>query len=62
MVKRRQEYKGTINGAMIYDDFAHHPTAIETTLQSMKKLFPDKEIVAIFEPVSSTARSNLFPR
>ena len=60
MVKRRQELKGTIKNALIFDDFAHHPTAIQTTLKSLRSLYAKKEIIAIFEPVSSTARSNFF--
>ena len=60
MVKRRQEHKGRINGAVVIDDFAHHPTAIEKTLDAISNHNKDKEIIAVFEPASSTARSNLF--
>ena len=48
---RRFEYKGeTKNGALIYDDYGHHPTEIEATLLGAKEMFPDKNIVAIFQP------------
>lgn len=46
---RRFEYKGeTPNGAVVYDDYAHHPTAIENTLQAVREKFPDKKIVVAF--------------
>ena len=62
MVKRRQEYKGKINGAFVIDDFAHHPTAIEKTLDAISNNNKEKKIIAIFEPASSTARSDLFQK
>jgi len=46
---RRFEYKGeTPNGAQVYDDYAHHPTAIEKTLHAVREKFPDKKIVVAF--------------
>lgn len=46
---RRFEYKGkTPKGASVYDDYAHHPTAIEKTLQAVREKFPDKKIVVAF--------------
>ncbi|MDO8482108.1 MAG: cyanophycin synthetase [bacterium] len=46
---RRFEYKGeTPNGALVYDDYAHHPTAIEKTLHAVREKFPDKKIVVAF--------------
>ena len=53
-VKRRLEYKGCYQGITIYDDFAHHPTEIECTLEAVCDHFPDKRIVVIFEPRSNT--------
>ncbi len=48
---RRFEYKGeTKNGAAVYDDYAHHPTAVEKTILMAKEEFPDKKIVVIFHP------------
>ncbi|MDP6051654.1 MAG: UDP-N-acetylmuramate:L-alanyl-gamma-D-glutamyl-meso-diaminopimelate ligase, partial [Candidatus Latescibacteria bacterium] len=49
-VKRRLELRGVINGIHVYDDFAHHPTAVETTLCGLRSAYPDKRIWAIFEP------------
>jgi UDP-N-acetylmuramate--alanine ligase len=48
---RRFEYKGeTPQGAMVYDDYAHHPTAIAKTVQAAKQKFPEKKIVVAFHP------------
>lgn len=55
-VKRRMEVIATINGVTLYDDFAHHPTAIETTLDGLRKQVGDERIIAIVEPRSNTMR------
>jgi UDP-N-acetylmuramate--alanine ligase len=48
---RRFEYKGvTAGGAMVYDDYAHHPTAVRGTLTAMRKQFPDLRIIVAFHP------------
>lgn len=48
---RRFEYKGeSKNEAKVYDDYAHHPTEIKETLKAAKSLFPDKKIMAVFQP------------
>ncbi|MDQ3076871.1 MAG: UDP-N-acetylmuramate--L-alanine ligase [bacterium] len=48
---RRFEYKGsTKKGVKIYDDYGHHPTEIMATLKGTRELFPDKKIIAIFQP------------
>lgn len=61
-VKRRLEKKGEYNGVLVYDDFAHHPTAIAGTLKAMRTKYPDKRIIAIFEPRSNTTRRNIFQK
>ncbi len=49
--KRRLEYIGELpTGALLYDDYAHHPTEIEKTLQSFREKFPNKKIVCLFQP------------
>ncbi|MEX1052173.1 MAG: UDP-N-acetylmuramate--L-alanine ligase [Patescibacteria group bacterium] len=48
--KRRFEYLGTINGALYYDDYAHHPTALEFLIEAAKKRFPTKKIIVVFQP------------
>ncbi len=55
-VKRRMESLGEINGVHVYDDFAHHPTAIETTLKGLRAKVGDDKIIAIIEPRSNTMR------
>jgi UDP-N-acetylmuramate: L-alanyl-gamma-D-glutamyl-meso-diaminopimelate ligase len=56
-VKRRMELRGTVNGMAVYDDFAHHPTAIRTTLDGLRrKLGTGTRILAVFEPRSNTMK------
>ena len=55
-IKRRMELLDTINGIEVYDDFAHHPTAIETTLDGARKRVGERRIWAIIEPRSNTMR------
>jgi UDP-N-acetylmuramate: L-alanyl-gamma-D-glutamyl-meso-diaminopimelate ligase len=55
-VKRRLETRGTINGITVYDDFAHHPTAIATTLAGLRSRVGDARILAVLEPRSNTMK------
>ena len=55
-VKRRMEVIAKINKVTLYDDFAHHPTAIQMTLEGLRKQVRDERIVAIMEPRSNTMR------
>ncbi|WP_284455108.1 UDP-N-acetylmuramate:L-alanyl-gamma-D-glutamyl-meso-diaminopimelate ligase [Alloalcanivorax xenomutans] len=55
-VKRRMELRGEIAGVHVYDDFAHHPTAIATTLDGLRRKVGEQRIVAIIEPRSNTMR------
>jgi UDP-N-acetylmuramate: L-alanyl-gamma-D-glutamyl-meso-diaminopimelate ligase len=56
-VKRRMEVRGTVAGVTVYDDFAHHPTAIRTTLDGLRRqIGPTQRILAIFEPRSNTMK------
>lgn len=55
-VKRRMELLGTVKGIEVYDDFAHHPTAIETTLDGARKRLGERKLWAIIEPRSNTMR------
>jgi UDP-N-acetylmuramate: L-alanyl-gamma-D-glutamyl-meso-diaminopimelate ligase len=59
-VRRRLEIRGEVGGITVYDDFAHHPTAVRETLRGVRERFPDSRIWAIFEPRSQTARRSLF--
>jgi UDP-N-acetylmuramate: L-alanyl-gamma-D-glutamyl-meso-diaminopimelate ligase len=55
-VKRRMETRGTINGVTVYDDFAHHPTAIQTTLEGLRAKVGTERILAVLEPRSNTMK------
>ncbi|MGB7649607.1 MAG: UDP-N-acetylmuramate:L-alanyl-gamma-D-glutamyl-meso-diaminopimelate ligase [Gallionella sp.] len=55
-VKRRMEIKGTVNGITVYDDFAHHPTAIDTTVAGLRKKVGAARILAVLEPRSNTMK------
>jgi UDP-N-acetylmuramate: L-alanyl-gamma-D-glutamyl-meso-diaminopimelate ligase len=56
-VKRRMEVRGQVSGVTVYDDFAHHPTAIRTTLDGLRRqMGPSQRILAIFEPRSNTMK------
>lgn len=58
-VKRRMEILAKIDGVTIYDDFAHHPTAIKTTLEGLRKRVGSERIIAIVEPRSNTMRMGI---
>ncbi len=55
-VKRRMELRGTVSDIRVYDDFAHHPTAIETTLGGLRAQVGEGRILAVLEPRSNTMR------
>ncbi|MDH5191172.1 MAG: UDP-N-acetylmuramate:L-alanyl-gamma-D-glutamyl-meso-diaminopimelate ligase [Gammaproteobacteria bacterium] len=55
-VKRRMELRAEIKGIKVYDDFAHHPTAIDLTLKGLKKVMNKGRIIAVLEPRSNTMR------
>ncbi|MEO9383857.1 UDP-N-acetylmuramate:L-alanyl-gamma-D-glutamyl-meso-diaminopimelate ligase [Chromobacterium phragmitis] len=55
-VKRRMEVKGVANGVTVYDDFAHHPTAIATTLEGLRRKVGSARILAVLEPRSNTMK------
>jgi UDP-N-acetylmuramate: L-alanyl-gamma-D-glutamyl-meso-diaminopimelate ligase len=59
-VKRRMELRGEEAGVAVYDDFAHHPTAIAATLEGARLAFGSNRIWAIFEPRSWSCRRNVF--
>ncbi len=55
-VKRRMEVKGEVNNITLYDDFAHHPTAIATTLDGLRKKVGNARILTVLEPRSNTMK------
>ncbi len=59
--KRRLEYIGELpTGALLYDDYAHHPTEIEKTLKAFRQKFPNKKIVCLFQPHTYSRTKLLF--
>jgi UDP-N-acetylmuramate: L-alanyl-gamma-D-glutamyl-meso-diaminopimelate ligase len=59
-VKRRLEIVGVANGVTVYDDFAHHPTAVAETLTGLRAARPDARIWAVFEPRSASSCRRVF--
>ena len=55
-IKRRMELRGEVGGVRVYDDFAHHPTAIETTLAGVRASTATGRILAVLEPRSNTMK------
>jgi len=55
-VKRRMELRGVVNDIRVYDDFAHHPTAIATTLEGLRQRVGGARIIAVLEPRSNTMK------
>jgi UDP-N-acetylmuramate: L-alanyl-gamma-D-glutamyl-meso-diaminopimelate ligase len=55
-VKRRMELRGSVAGIRVYDDFAHHPTAIATTLAGARRQHPGGRLLAVLEPRSNTMK------
>jgi UDP-N-acetylmuramate: L-alanyl-gamma-D-glutamyl-meso-diaminopimelate ligase len=55
-VKRRMELRGEVGGVAVYDDFAHHPTAIATTLDGLRRKVGQRRIIAVLEPRSATMK------
>ena len=59
-VRKRQELRGERRGVLVYDDFAHHPTAVRETLRALRSKHPDARLWAIFEAKSNTSRMAIF--
>jgi UDP-N-acetylmuramate: L-alanyl-gamma-D-glutamyl-meso-diaminopimelate ligase len=55
-VKRRMEIRGVVGEVTVYDDFAHHPTAIDTTLRGLRARVGNARIIAVLEPRSNTMK------
>ena len=58
-VRRRLELKGAVRGVRVYDDFAHHPTAIRETIAGLRQRNRDGRILAVFEPHSNTLKQGV---
>ena len=59
-VKRRMDVKGEVDGILVVDDFAHHPTAVKATLEAARLRWPGKRLWAILEPRSNSMRRKVF--
>jgi UDP-N-acetylmuramate: L-alanyl-gamma-D-glutamyl-meso-diaminopimelate ligase len=59
-VKRRLERVGEFRGILLLDDFAHHPTAVAATLSAVRRGYPGRRLVAVFEPRTNTSRRAIF--
>lgn len=59
-VRRRMELVGEVGGIAVVEDFAHHPTAVRETLRALAERYPDRRLIALFEPRSLTAGRGLF--
>ena len=58
-VKRRMELRGEISNIFVYDDFAHHPTAVLNTLKTARSLHSENRLIGVFEPRSNTSVQNM---
>ncbi len=58
-VKRRMELKAQVAGVNVYDDFAHHPTAIKTTIQGLREKIGKARLIAVLEPRSNTLKQGV---
>jgi UDP-N-acetylmuramate: L-alanyl-gamma-D-glutamyl-meso-diaminopimelate ligase len=61
-IKRRLELRGTAAGVTVYDDFAHHPTAVSETLGALRLAHPTRRIWAVFEPRSASSCRRVFQK
>jgi UDP-N-acetylmuramate: L-alanyl-gamma-D-glutamyl-meso-diaminopimelate ligase len=58
-VRRRMQVRGTAAGITVYDDFAHHPTAVQTTIEGLRHRVGEARIIAVLEPRSNTMKRGL---
>ena len=61
-VRRRLEFRAEVGQIQIYEDFAHHPTAVRETLEALRNSFKPQRLWAIYEPRSATSRRKVFQR
>jgi UDP-N-acetylmuramate: L-alanyl-gamma-D-glutamyl-meso-diaminopimelate ligase len=59
-VRRRQEIRGEKRGIVVMDDFAHHPTAVRETIAAVKEAFPERRLIAVFEPRTNSSMRKVF--
>jgi UDP-N-acetylmuramate: L-alanyl-gamma-D-glutamyl-meso-diaminopimelate ligase len=59
-IRRRQEIRGEVDRVTVLDDFAHHPTAVRATIDAVRERWPERRLVAVFEPRSNSSRRKVF--
>jgi UDP-N-acetylmuramate: L-alanyl-gamma-D-glutamyl-meso-diaminopimelate ligase len=59
-VKRRMDVKGEVEGVLVVDDFAHHPTAVKATIEAARNRWPKRRMWAVLEPRSNSMRRKVF--
>ncbi len=59
-VARRLDHLGSGGGIEVYEDFAHHPTAVGLVIEGFRKAYPERRLVVAFEPKNATSRRNVF--
>lgn len=59
-VKRRQQIRGVERGITVVDDFAHHPTAVQLTIQALRQAWPGSRLLVVFEPRTNSSRRAVF--
>jgi UDP-N-acetylmuramate: L-alanyl-gamma-D-glutamyl-meso-diaminopimelate ligase len=59
-LRRRQEVRGEAGGVLVVDDFAHHPTAVRETIAAIRERWPNRRLIAVFEPRSNSSRRKVF--
>ncbi|MGD8383421.1 MAG: UDP-N-acetylmuramate:L-alanyl-gamma-D-glutamyl-meso-diaminopimelate ligase [Syntrophobacterales bacterium] len=59
-VRRRQEVRGEPGGITVIDDYAHHPTAVQATLEALRSFYPGRRLWAIFEPRTNSSKRRVF--
>ena len=61
-VRRRFELKGEVEGVLVFDDYAHHPTEITVTVEAFRRAYPSRRLVVVFQPHRYTRTKALFER
>ena len=59
-IRRRQEVRGVVRGITVIDDFAHHPTAVQETLDALRQAYAGSRLIAVFEPRTNSSRRRVF--
>ncbi|MBT8406134.1 MAG: UDP-N-acetylmuramate:L-alanyl-gamma-D-glutamyl-meso-diaminopimelate ligase [Deltaproteobacteria bacterium] len=59
-VRRRQEVRGEVGGVTVIDDFAHHPTAVESTIKALRPFYGHRRLWAVFEPRTNSSKRRVF--